>query len=220
MYLDSPRGRHVLEAFTAELESMGYSVHRHDLNSAEFGVAQLRRRIVLVALRDGGLRYRDPAPLSGSRWATVGEVMGGLETPGLESLANHVVASESDLNHRRMAFVEMGRGRLAIPEHLQLACHRSYDGHLDVYGRLDWFGQARTITGGFDSASRGEYVHPFEHRSITAREAARLQGFPDWFEFAGNKAAVRRQIGNAVPPPMAYAIGLALKKMVWADRRG
>jgi DNA (cytosine-5)-methyltransferase 1 len=220
MYLDSPRGRHVLAAFKAELESMGYSVHRHDLNSAEFGVAQLRRRIVLVALHDGGLRYSGPSPLSGSRWVTVGEVMSGLATPGLAGLANHVAASESDLNQRRMAFVDMGRGRLAIPEHLQLACHRSYDGHLDVYGRLDWFGYARTITGGFDSASRGEYAHPFEHRSITAREAARLQGFPDWFEFVGNKAAVRRQIGNAVPPPMGYAIGLALKDAVWADRRG
>lgn len=221
MYLDSPRGRHMLAAFIHDLELHGYVVHRHDLNSAEFGVAQLRRRIVLVGVRkDSAGEYSGPAPLTGRRWSTVGEVLGGLAAPGPLGLTNHIAAAESDINKRRMAFVEMGRGRLAIPDHLQLDCHRAYDGHLDVYGRLNWFAQARTITGGFDSASRGEYVHPLEHRSITAREAARFQGFPDWFDFVGNKAAVRRQIGNAVPPPMAYAIGLALKQAIWSDGRG
>ncbi len=105
----------------------------------------------------------------------------------------------------------MGSGRLAIPPELQLACHTKYDGHLDVYGRLDWFSQARTITGGFDSFTRGEYCHPFYHRSITAREAARIQGFPDWFVFEGNRAAVRRQIGNAVPPPLAHGIAKGIE---------
>ena len=111
-------------------------------------------------------------------------------------------------------FVDMGRGRLSIPENLQLDCHKKYGGHLDVYGRLDWFSQARTITGGFDSFTRGEFAHPFFHRSITPREAARIQGFPDWFVFEGNRAQVRRQIGNAVPPPMAYAIGKAIMKAI------
>ena len=107
----------------------------------------------------------------------------------------------------------MGFGRKSIPHDLQLPCHAdSYRGHRDVFGRLDWFSQARTITGGFDSFTRGEFGHPFAHRSITPREAARIQGFPDWFSFVGNRASIRHQIGNAVPPPMAYSIAIAIQK--------
>jgi DNA (cytosine-5)-methyltransferase 1 len=213
MYLDSPRGRAVLSEFVTKLAALGYSVHRHDLNSADFGVPQLRRRIVLVCVRrDSPHQYVPPKALTPKRWPTIGDALAGLTTLADDRVPNHVAAAERPINVRRMAFVDMGRGRTAIPRELQLDCHREYDGHLDVYGRLDWFSQARTITGGFDSSSRGEYTHPFRNRSLTAREAARVQGFPDWFEFLGNKAAVRRQIGNAVPPPLGYAIGVSLNQ--------
>jgi DNA (cytosine-5)-methyltransferase 1 len=134
------------------------------------------------------------------------------------SITNHYASNEGALNKRRIMFVDMGRGRLSIPDDLQLACHRRYGGHLDVYGRLDWFSLARTITGGFDSFTRGEFAHPFYHRSITPREAARIQGFPDWFTFEGNKASVRRQIGNAVPPPMAFAVAKAIMKVITEEK--
>jgi len=209
-YLDSPRGSHLLEEYIRILTEGGYSIFRYDVNSADYGVAQTRPRILVFAVDDRYVsKFKGLKPLSDRRWMTIGETLYGLDSnPGL--LPNHIAANESDLNQRRMAFVDMGRGRTAIPFDFQLGCHRTYDGHLDVFGRLDWFGQARTITGGFDSSSRGEYTHPFRNRSLTAREAARIQGFPDDFEFLGNKASVRRQIGNAVPPPLGFAIGKAL----------
>jgi DNA (cytosine-5)-methyltransferase 1 len=83
-----------------------------------------------------------------------------------------------------------------------------------VYGRLDWFSQARTITSGFDSFTRGEFAQPFRNRSITPREAARLQGFPDWYAFEGNRASIRRQIGNAVPVSLARAVGNHLRSFI------
>jgi DNA (cytosine-5)-methyltransferase 1 len=220
-YLDSPRGRRVMADYVARLSSLGYVVQRHDLNSADFGVPQLRRRIVLVALApEVAPHYGGPVPLTADRFVTIGEALAGLPTGADPTIPNHVSANESAINTRRIAYVDMGRGRLAIPESLQLQCHRGYDGHLDVYGRLNWLGQARTITGGFDSASRGEYAHPFRNRSITAREAARIQGFPDWFSFEGNRAAVRRQIGNAVPPPLGYAIGRAVLDAITVASHG
>lgn len=215
-YLDSPRGEHILKEYIRSLEKLGFATFRHDLNSADFGVPQLRRRILIVSIAEPfSRRYSGPIALTPSRWPTIGESLHDLPDAvpdGDASLNNHYASKEGPLNKRRIMFVDMGRGRLSIPDDLQLACHRRYGGHLDVYGRLDWFSLARTITGGFDSFTRGEFAHPFYHRSITPREAARIQGFPDWFTFEGNRASVRRQIGNAVPPPMAFAVAKAIMK--------
>jgi DNA (cytosine-5)-methyltransferase 1 len=213
-YLDSPRGEHVLKEYIRLIEKLGFVTFRHDLNSADFGVPQLRRRILMVSIAERfSRRYAGPIALTPSRWPTIGESLHDLPdavSNDDRSLTNHYASKEGPLNKRRIMFVDMGRGRLSIPDELQLGCHRRYGGHLDVYGRLDWFSLARTITGGFDSFTRGEFAHPFYHRSITPREAARIQGFPDWFTFEGNKASVRRQIGNAVPPPMAFAVAKAI----------
>jgi DNA (cytosine-5)-methyltransferase 1 len=213
--LDLPRGKHILQDYVKALSSAGFLSFRHDLNCADFGVPQLRNRIVIVSLPEEVARfYEAPQRLTAQRWLTIGEAMQGLPEP--ESmhavhLPNHKAAAEGAENRRRIGFVDMGRGRKAIPADLQLPCHaKSYRGHRDVYGRLDWYSQARTLTAGFDSFTRGEYAHPFRNRSITAREAARIQGFPDYFEFTGNRAEVRRQIGNAVPPPMAFSLAMSL----------
>lgn len=212
-YLDSPRGRKILEEYIERCNQLGYDVFRHDLNSAEFGVPQLRNRIIVVSINNEFSEYYvGPEKSSPENWSTVGDVLKGL--PKIGTLLNHQISAEGDLNRRRIAYVDMGGGRLAIPPDLQLNCHAKYGGHLDVYGRLDWFGYARTITGGFDSFTRGEFAHPFYHRSITHREAARIQGFPDNFEFHGTRAETRRQIGNAVPPPLGYAIAMAIKKAI------
>lgn len=212
-YLDSPRGRKILEEYIERCNQLEYDVFRHDLNSAEFGVPQLRNRIIVVSINKAFSEYYiGPEKSSPENWSTVGDVFKGL--PKIGTLVNHQISAEGDLNRRRIAYVDMGGGRLAIPPDLQLNCHAKYGGHLDVYGRLDWFGYARTITGGFDSFTRGEFAHPFYHRSITHREAARIQGFPDTFEFHGTRAETRRQIGNAVPPPLGYAIAMAIKKAI------
>lgn len=216
-YLDSPRGKKILIAYIKKLEKSGYKTFRHDLNSADFAVPQLRKRIIIVSIpAEYAKQYHGPVPLSGGRWTSLGESLSSLPDFGFqhEAMLNHEASNEGVLNKQRIAFVDMGKGRLSIPEYLQLDCHKIYGGHLDVFGRLDWFSFARTITGGFDSFTRGEYGHPFFQRSITPREAARIQGFPDWFYFTGKKASVRQQIGNAVPPPMAFAIAKAIKSAI------
>jgi DNA (cytosine-5)-methyltransferase 1 len=101
-----------------------------------------------------------------------------------------------------------------IPHELRLSCHKRVDtnsgGWPDVYGRLEWNGLCPTITGGFDSFTRGRYGHPLQDRPLTPREAARIQGFPDSFIFFGTRADIRSQIGNAVPPPLAEAVGFEI----------
>ncbi len=98
-----------------------------------------------------------------------------------------------------------------MPEYLQLECHKTGHRHLDTYGRLAWDQPSGTITARFDSFTRGRFGHPVEDRSITLREGARLQGFPDEFVFLGNREEGARMIGNAVPPPLGNAFAKALR---------
>jgi site-specific DNA-cytosine methylase len=89
------------------------------------------------------------------------------------------------------------------PEEKKIGRHNSY-------GRLSWDKPALAITGSSGKPSSSPCIHPDQHRALTLREAARLQGFPDDFRFVGGEESVRQQIGNAVPPPLGAAIGGAL----------
>lgn len=83
----------------------------------------------------------------------------------------------------------------------RLKCHSNgYKGHKDVYGRIFIHQPSNTITTGCNNPSKGRFVHPWLNHGITLRHAARLQSFPDWFDFHGNSTEKARQIGNAVPP--------------------
>ena len=73
-----------------------------------------------------------------------------------------------------------------------------------------------TIRAEFFKPEKGRYLHPEEHRAITHREAARLMGFPDSFKFRGTKIEIARQIGNAVPPPLAAAVANVVSEILWA----
>ena len=83
-------------------------------------------------------------------------------------------------------------------------------------GRLWWDRPSVTIRTEFYKPEKGRYLHPEENRPITHREAARLQGFPDDFEFYGKRIEVGVQIGNAVPPPLAYAIATHVRQLIGA----
>lgn len=83
---------------------------------------------------------------------------------------------------------------------------RKKSGGTDLFGRLWWDRPAFTIRTEFFKPEKGRYLHPEQHRPITHREAARLQSFPDTFEFKGSKIEIARQIGNAVPPLLAARI--------------
>jgi len=208
--------KHIREMQTV-LEN--YTLYPHFYNSADYGLAQTRERFIMVGCRnDLGIVFQLPPPTV-SKWKTVGEALAGIPEPPMDykdhpDYPNHQRARVTDLNIKRFSFVKQGGGWQDIPYELRLPCHQKVDtssgGWPDVYGRLQLGGQCPTITGGFDSFTRGRYGHPIQDRPITPREAARLQGFPDWFVFEGTRGDVRSQIGNAVPPPLAEAVGCAI----------
>jgi DNA (cytosine-5)-methyltransferase 1 len=91
---------------------------------------------------------------------------------------------------------------------------RKKSGGTDLFGRLWWDRPAFTIRTEFFKPEKGRYLHPVQHRPITHREAARFQSFPDDFEFKGSKIEIARQIGNAVPPALAYHVAKSVSKML------
>ncbi len=209
------RGKHLLDEFHG-LER--YDLVGHFYVAADYGVAQNRERFILVGTRDdveGGFHVPPPSDNA----VTVRDAIGDLPEPpdnysSHPEYANHQAARVTQPNIERFSHVPEGGGWQDIPYELRLPCHQRADtrkgGWPDVYGRLRWDSQCPTITGGFDSFTRGRYGHPESDRPLTPREAARIQGFPDDHVFLGTRHDVRHQIGNAVPPPLAHAVGSAI----------
>ena len=225
----SRHGRVYYNRLRSALEEMGYAVVAREVDAADYGVPQHRKRIIITAGRDGEeppdiARARTHGPpgspevLSGllERWKTVGDTIkrypplkAGEENP---AYPNHKARR---IGERVLSFIRKvpkdGGSRTDVPEEYWLACHKRHRGHKDVYGRLAWDRPANVITSGCTNVSKGRFVHPEQNRGLSLREAAALQGFPDDFVFVGGMDSISAQIGNAVPPPLAEAIAKLLR---------
>ncbi|HDS1818080.1 MULTISPECIES: DNA cytosine methyltransferase [unclassified Pseudomonas] len=207
------------ESFRNWLEKDGYHVSKPmRIDAAELGVPQRRVRMILVATK--GVSLDRAIDISRLQKKTVKDAIGDLPSPPVgrpsaEDDPLHFARKHSALNILRLQHIpEDGGGRDSLPLHLQLACHRrsKKSSFSDTYGRMRWGDVSPTLTTGCTDITRGRFAHPSEHRSITLREAARLQSFPDSYTFKGNSAQVATQIGNAVPPAMMKAIGASLRE--------
>lgn len=217
------------EAFKAEAEgpALGYHVVGRVLNAADFGVPQRRRRAVVIGSRLGDVQWPEPThhaptslPLAGLPWRTFRDAVAGLPLePSGEDW--HNPRNPRPISVERYETIpNEGEGRFHLAERrpdITPPCWlRETSGRTDVFGRLWWDRPAVTIRTEFYKPEKGRYLHPSEHRALTVREAARCMGFPDppTFHFyspeAQSMTSVARQIGNAVPPPMARTIATAL----------
>lgn len=205
----SVRGRPFLEQLTNNLNAAGYIIQRKTLLASDYGVPQSRRRVIIVGelSPDGMTRYEFPEQTEGMP-KTVRMAISDLMDKSELDIPNHKADKLSPINLQRIRAIKEGEGQDSLPDELQLDCHKNHKGHrhLDTYGRMAWDKPSPTITARFDSFSRGRFGHPVLDRTITLREGARLQTFPDSFEFLGSKVEVARQIGNAVPPVLARSI--------------
>ncbi len=194
--------------------------------SADYGVPQTRRRLVLVASRLGPIDLPGPShgPVAGCPHSTVREWIGSLPpiTAGQREsdISSHRSMKLSKLNLERIRATPEGGDRRDWPARLWPDCHRDgFKGHTDVYGRLNWDKPAPALTTRCISYSNGRFGHPTQDRALSAREAARLQTFPASFEFAGSLTSQARQIGNAVPVVLARHFGRHLVEHVAQARR-
>jgi len=212
------RGRDLIDEIKEKL--FKYNIFTFFICSSDFGVAQKRGRFIMIGI-DKSENSGYPKLERTDRELTIKDVIGNLPPPPEDytehdEIPNHIKCKITKLNEERFSHVPPGGGWKDIPHDLRLKCHQNVDtnsgGWPDVYGRLEWDKQCPTITAGFDSFTRGRYGHPSQNRAITLREGAMLQGFPIDYRFYGKRDAIRLQIGNAVPPPVAKAAGTAIIK--------
>lgn len=212
------------------LEHAGYIVDYRLLDAWRHGVPQHRKRFILQARRDGAApawpslssdrptvrdAIEDLPALNGTTGGRELPYSGEPTHPLARSLrgpnAPHVVHDHMTRPVRdddREAFELMSSSTLYsdLPDHLKR--YRS-DTFNDKYKRLDWDDLSRTITAHI--AKDGYwYIHPAEHRTLTVREAARIQTFPDSFRFSGTRSDAFRQIGNAVPPLLGRVVAQSI----------
>jgi DNA (cytosine-5)-methyltransferase 1 len=209
------RGKELLEPMIERLSKLGYEPQTEILQVADYGVPQYRKRLVLLAGK--GFRIPLPKPTHSRegrntpKWRTVREVIWEMPTPPTLSQAKtkgsfppvswHVVRDMTPRNMDRLRFAKPGTGWRNIPEGLRPNCHKgTYRGFSNVYGRMKWDDVSPTITGGCTTFSKGRFGHPQEDRTISVREAARLQTFPDEYVFdTPFMDRVCNIIGNALP---------------------
>ena len=221
----------VVRIMVDALESAGYVTQVRLADAWRYGVPQHRKRLILLARRDGhAFTWPDEQPQLTMLRDTIGDLPSLGSTSGSREMAyvapavpsafsvsmrdgatpgvlhDHMTRAVRDDDLEVFKLMDSKTLYSDIPAELRRYTADSFD---DKYKRLDWRGLSRSITAHI--AKDGYwYIHPEEHRTLTVREAARIQTFPDHFRFSGARSDAFRQIGNAVPPLLGEAAALAL----------
>lgn len=214
------RDGRMFKKFVATLRAADYHVAWDVLYGPDYGLAQTRSRLVLLASRLGEITL--PEPTHEARHRTVKEEIGAL--PPLshggadESDPLHCASRLSDTNALRMASAKPGGTWRDWDPDLVTTCHKAESGrgYSSVYGRMEWDAPSPTITTQFYGFGNGRFGHPDQDRALSLREGALLQGFPRDYQFVepGKRVEfkkVGRLIGNAVPVTLATAIAKAVR---------
>jgi DNA (cytosine-5)-methyltransferase 1 len=201
----------VVHSVETVFRKLGYYVNVGILDFSEIGVPQRRKRMIMIATLGGEVKVAEIATRYSTSPRTIDWAIRDLADTSGERLVDRVAVSQPQ-TRKRIDYL-FDNGLFELPNSQRPPCHRDKDhSYNTVYGRLRWEGVAQTITSGFYSMCMGRYVHPSRRRTLTGREAARLQFFPDFFDFsaAKSRSKLAEIIGNAVPPKGAYAIARSL----------
>lgn len=216
---------------------LGYDVHAEVLCAADYGVPQMRKRAIFIG-NCLGLCSADFFPPSTHNKDTYVSVMDAIsDLPELNSgegienikyptnivltdyqkklvnpkglIYNHISSQHKPETIALLKMINEGQTMKDLPEQ-----YRTKSVHSGAYGRMEGNSPAYTLTTRLNTPSVGRITHPKQHRTITPREAARIQSFPDRYKFLGDITSLGMQIGNAVPPLLSEAIGRHIIKVL------
>lgn len=192
-------------------QNLGYEVDTGIVDLVRLGVPQKRRRHVLVAARNEKYKLSEIAErhsiktTRGVLWA-IGDLAGRQNG----ATAFDRPPKHSKANTERIKYLQ-NHGEFDLPDRLRPKCHRdSTHRYKSMYGRMKPDEPSQTITGGYGSPGQGRFIHPTQPRALTPHEAARLQFFPDTFDFSATskKTDLSSMIGNAVPAKLSFALSM------------
>ena len=230
-------GGAVRSGVEAAFREIGYGMKSRVLVSADYGVPQLRKRLVYLGWLDGIAEPDFPEPLDAPP-VTVADAISDLPPLGpgeratayadepetdyqrarrgdAETLHNHQASNHPPHLVEVMSHVPDGGNRKSIPDHLQ-----PKSGFHNSYARLASWKPAVAVTSTMCKPSSARSTHPSQHRGLTVREGLRLQSFDDDFVVYGTRTKQYLQVGNAVPPLLGQAVGRAVLAAYRANARG
>lgn len=230
------RGKRLFNRFLKTLDELKYRYTWKVLQVADYGIPQNRRRLVLMAGKGFDLSLPDPThhrigENGLPQWRTLRDAIYGMKSPTLLEESRkaggpqrdnwHVVRRLSPTNVARLRATRPGASRSELPKSLRPDCHKSADkGYSNVYGRMSWDQLPVTITGGCTTLSKGRFGHPSELRTISVREAARIQTFPDDYIFdTPFMEYACEMVGNALPCDFAELLAMSVAEQLRARQR-
>lgn len=230
----------ILSVFS-DADAMGgtpYDLYHRVIRAVDFGIPQKRERLIIIGTTLSDIAFEKLWEITKTEiqeeypsyfnpvtvWDAIGNLPsvsedGKIPVPppvtdyqrylsGNNSiLTNHVKSNHSEKAIQRMSQIGNGQNYTELQETINSV-------HSGSYGRLCWDEAAPTITTRFDTPAGGRFIHPVENRTLSPREAARIQSFPDDFVFYGAKREISRQIGNAVPPKISYFLARFIEKIL------
>lgn len=224
----SMQGGKLIEVIKKRFRGLGYEVKSQLLNAVDYGVPQYRERVILVGMREKNV-FEYPAPTHGEEkgllpYVTLEDALSDLpKIPSGGSATKYTRKPKNDYQrfmrensttleefvapkngeHLRaiMEALPDGGSKEDLPEEL-----RPTSGYGNTYAKMWWKKPAPTMTRNFATPSSSRCIHPRDSRSLTTREGARLQSFPDDYKFYGSRSRKNLEIGNAVPPLLSIAL--------------
>ncbi|RIM15443.1 DNA cytosine methyltransferase [Staphylococcus chromogenes] len=205
--LISHNKKRTINEIMQSIDDIGYHGQYKVLQASEFGIPQKRQRIFIIGSQKNGFSF----PKESYVTKTIKQAIDDL--PKLESgessiIPNHVAMKHGKEMLKKMSYISDGGNRNQIPEDL-----RPKSGDSRKYIRYDSRKPSIPITG-----DMRKVFHYSQNRALTARELARLQTFPDSFVFLGSSINVQQQIGNAVPPELAYLVANQVHKYLEEEK--
>lgn len=210
----------IFSKFVSDLDKQGYNIWWDNIRCAQYGIPQLRTRLVLLASKFGVISLIKPTHEC-NQYIKVQDVIADLppikagEVDNNDSL--HKAAGLTELNLKRIRQSVPGGSWKDWDKELRLQCHNKKSGrsYVSIYGRMSWGEPAPTITTQFYNIGTGRFGHPEQDRALSLREAALLQTFPKDYQFYDPKkplplSVTARHIGNAVPVRLGYIIGKSI----------
>ncbi|MDP2491841.1 DNA cytosine methyltransferase [Vibrio splendidus] len=214
----------IFDEFKEELYGAGYQFDYKVVFCPDYGMAQTRKRLMLVAALEREVLLPLPTHTPDS-YLTVKDVISDLPAlragGRLESDPLHRTSILSEINLKRIQSSKQGGSWLDWPEELRAACHQKDSGKTfpSVYGRMSWDKPSPTITTQCNGYGNGRFGHPEQDRAISLREAALLQSFPKSYQFASQNenrsiGSLAKMIGNAVPVALGEIVGNSITRAI------